>query len=196
MQSRLLREGDIVSEFELQDPDQPSAKPKEVEQWQLGKCHGVRQHSRVFEVTKQSTKFVYIAKITPQSVKPDVRSAVLNEVANLKLAQEVPCVMKFIHFFETPDNMLVIVEFCPYNTLQHCLNTRRYFTDLEVQCIGKQLISCLKDLRKLKIMHRDIRVCNLYFSRQMDIRLGNFGNSLQYTGEQKTYYDVIGDQFH
>jgi hypothetical protein len=66
MLSKLLREGDLVQEFEPQDPDHPSAaKPKEVEQWQLGKCHGVRQHSRVFEVTKQSTKFVYIAKVTP-----------------------------------------------------------------------------------------------------------------------------------
>ena len=46
-------------------------------------------------------------------------------------------------------------------------------------------------------MHRDIRVCNLYFSRSMDIRLANFGNSLVYAGErQETYYDVIGDQLH
>ena len=129
---KVLREGDLVTEFEPQ-PEEVKTAPKEVEKWQLGKFLGASQHARIYEVTKQSTKFVFVAKVTPQTVKPQVKDCVLNEVANLKLASaENAFVIKFEHFFETPDNMLVIVEFCPYNNMQHCLNTRKYFTDLEI----------------------------------------------------------------
>ena len=59
--------------------------------------------------------------------------------------------------------------------------------ELEVQCYLSQIVSSLKYLHKQKVIHRDLKLGNLFLNENMEIKLGDFGlaTKLEYEGERK-----------
>jgi polo-like kinase 1 len=60
-------------------------------------------------------------------------------------------------------------------------------TELEVQCYLMQLFAVLKYLHGLKIVHRDIKLSNLFLNENMELKLGDFGLAckIEFEGERK-----------
>lgn len=58
---------------------------------------------------------------------------------------------------------------------------------MEVQCYIMQIISGVRYLHRHKVIHRDLKLGNLFLSDKMEIKLGDFGlaTKLEYEGEKK-----------
>ena len=64
---------------------------------------------------------------------------------------------------------------------------RRRLTELEVQCYVVQILNALKYLHNNRIIHRDMKLGNLFLSEKMEIKVGDFGlaTKLEFEGEKK-----------
>lgn len=98
-----------------------------------------------------------------------------------------PNVVGFEHFFEDYENVYILLEMCSNQTMNELIRRRKRLTELEVQCYMIQILSALKYLHKHRVIHRDLKLGNLFISDKMEIKLGDFGlaTKLEYDGERK-----------
>ena len=59
--------------------------------------------------------------------------------------------------------------------------------EIEVQCYILQMLSGLRYLHKNKVIHRDLKLGNLFLSDKMELKLADFGlaTKLEFDGEKK-----------
>jgi len=71
--------------------------------------------------------------------------------------------------------------------LNELLKRRKKLTELEVQCYALQIIKALKYLHSHRVIHRDLKLGNLFISEKMEIKVGDFGlaTKLEFDGERK-----------
>lgn len=96
-------------------------------------------------------------------------------------------VVKFEHFFEDAENVYILLELCHNQSMNELLRRRKRLHELEVQCYSMQIILALKYLHSHRIIHRDLKLGNLFLNDKMEIKLGDFGlaTKLDFDGEKK-----------
>lgn len=67
------------------------------------------------------------------------------------------------------------------------LKSRRYFTEPEVRYYLIQLLDACQYMHEQQVVHRDIKLSNIFLDSNMNIKLGDFGLSamLQTSEERK-----------
>ena len=90
-----------------------------------------------------------------------------------------PYIVSFEHYFEDNKNVYILLELCQNQTLESLLKRRKRLTEFEVQYYIKQLIRALKYLHKRKIIHRDLKLSNLFINEKMELKLGDFGLAIK-----------------
>jgi polo-like kinase 1 len=96
-------------------------------------------------------------------------------------------IVGFEHFFEDSENVYILLEICTNQSLNELLKRRKRLTQVEVQCYALQMISALKYLHSHRVLHRDLKLGNLFLSAGMQIKVGDFGlaTKLEFEGERK-----------
>ncbi len=84
-------------------------------------------------------------------------------------------VVGFEHFFEDYENVYILLEMCANQTMNELIRRRKRLTELEVQCYMIQILSAMKYLHNHRVIHRDLKLGNLFLSDKMEIKLGDFG---------------------
>ena len=76
---------------------------------------------------------------------------------------------------------------CQHQTLNELLKRRKRLTEIEVQCYIVQLIKALKYLHSHRVIHRDLKLGNLFLTEKMELKVGDFGlaTKLDFEGERK-----------
>ena len=76
---------------------------------------------------------------------------------------------------------------CQNQTLNELLKRRKRLTEIEVQCYIVQLIKALKYLHSHRVIHRDLKLGNLFLTEKMELKVGDFGlaTKLDFEGERK-----------
>ena len=71
--------------------------------------------------------------------------------------------------------------------MNELVRRRKRLTELEVQCYMVQILNACKYLQSHRIIHRDLKLGNLFLSEKMEIKVGDFGlaTKLEYEGERK-----------
>ena len=67
------------------------------------------------------------------------------------------------------------------------IERRKRLTEIEVQCYIVQLIKALKYLHSHRVIHRDLKLGNLFLTDKMELKVGDFGlaTKLDFEGERK-----------
>lgn len=73
-------------------------------------------------------------------------------------------IVGFEHFFEDNENVYILLELCHNQTMNELLRRRKRLTELEVQCYLLQILSALRYLHKNRVIHRDLKLGNLFLS--------------------------------
>lgn len=96
-------------------------------------------------------------------------------------------IVGFEHFFEDNENVYILLELCHNQTMNELLRRRKRLTELEVQCYLLQILNALRYLHKNRVIHRDLKLGNLFLSQNMEIKLGDFGlaTKVDFEGERK-----------
>lgn len=83
--------------------------------------------------------------------------------------------------------MYILLELCTNQTLNEILRRRKRLNELEIQCYVVQMVSALKYLHAHKVIHRDLKLGNLFINDKMEIKIGDFGlaTKLEFEGDRK-----------
>eukprot|EP01017_Pseudomicrothorax_dubius_P045733 TRINITY_DN794_c0_g1_i1.p1 TRINITY_DN794_c0_g1~~TRINITY_DN794_c0_g1_i1.p1 ORF type:complete len:643 (-),score=160.85 TRINITY_DN794_c0_g1_i1:66-1994(-) len=159
-----------------------------VKRYMRGKLLGKGGFAKCYEVNNLETKKTSAAKII-------VKSSLTKSRARQKLISEIKIhrslhntnVVSFEHVFEDQENVYILLEMCTNQTLNELIKRRKRLTEIEVQCYLSQLINGLKYLHSNRVIHRDLKLGNLFLSDKMELKMGDFGlaTKLEFDGEKK-----------
>lgn len=76
---------------------------------------------------------------------------------------------------------------CHNQTLNELLKRRRRLDEIEIRCYLMQMISGVKYLHSHRIIHRDLKLGNLFLTDRMEEKIGDFGlaTKLEFEGDKK-----------
>ena len=153
-----------------------------------GRLLGKGGFAKCYELINQETEHSSAAKIIPKKslVKSRAKQKLISEIKIHKSLHH-PNIVAFEHYFEDSENVYLLIEICHNQTLNELLKRRKKLTELEVQCYAVQIIKALKYLHSHRVIHRDLKLGNLFISEKMEIKVGDFGlaTKLEFDGERK-----------
>merc|ERR1712088_717777 len=98
-----------------------------------------------------------------------------------------PYVVKLDSFFEDSNFVYIILELCRRRSLMELHKRRKAITEPETRYYMKQMLLGVQYLHDNKIIHRDLKLGNIFLNDNMEIKLGDFGlaTKVDYEGERK-----------
>jgi calcium/calmodulin-dependent protein kinase I len=132
--------------------------------------------SVVYHTKEKSTGKSFAAKII------DLRPLRLREKFDpMRLRREVdimrqlrhPNIIQFEEVFETPDQLIVVMEFAPGYELFDSILARGFYTEDDARPIFVQIARALQYLHSKDIIHRDIKPENILILREPDTQTGH-----------------------
>ena len=101
-------------------------------------------------------------------------------------------IVKLNDYFIYNKKYYLIFEYCENKDLSSLLKNRGKLTEIEVQYYIYQLIQALIYLQERNIIHRDLKLQNIFLTEKMELKLGDFAlaRKLKYSNEK--LYDFAG----
>ena len=84
------------------------------------------------------------------------------------------------------------MELCENQTLRNLIKNRKHLTELEVQCYMIQLINALKYIHSNLIIHRDLKLSNIFLTDKMELKLGDFGLAAKLSNKRERRMTICG----
>lgn len=101
-------------------------------------------------------------------------------------------VVKFEHVFEDAKNVYILLELCKNNSLKHYTKRVRRVNEMMAKSFTVQMVHALKYLHKNKIIHRDLKLGNLFITDDGEIKLGDFGLAAKLEFETEKRHTLCG----
>eukprot|EP00042_Codosiga_hollandica_P041887 m.378083 g.378083 ORF g.378083 m.378083 type:complete len:673 (+) comp56194_c0_seq6:68-2086(+) len=154
----------------------------------VGQYLGKGGFAKCYELTDMDTNRVYAGKIVSKQTLAKHR-------AKEKLTSEIKIhrslhhkhIVGFHGYFEDRHNVYILLELCSNKSLMELHRARRTLSEAEVKYYLLQIVDGLLYLRDNKIIHRDLKLGNLFLNSAMEIKLGDFGlaTTIAFDGERK-----------
>jgi serine/threonine protein kinase len=122
-------------------------------------------------------------------------------LAEIKIHQSLAhrYIVNFHHVFEDDEFVYMILEVCENRTFVEMLRKRKRLTEPEVAYYMWQLLEAVEYMHKNNIIHRDLKLGNLFLTREMVLKIGDFGlaANIKNEGERKrTICGTVGAVLH
>ena len=88
-------------------------------------------------------------------------------------------IIKMCSSFETASFVFIRLELAELGTLKDVSMKRVTVTEAEARYYFTQIAGGMKFLRDSKILHRDIKLGNLFLSADMTVKIGDFGLAIE-----------------
>ena len=184
----------LKTKQKLKDPDiieeKISSKNNEIKirQYLKGRFLGKGGFAKCYELICKDNNKTFAAKmIQKNSLKTERQHQKLITEIKIHKSCHHPNVVAFEHNFEDDENFYILLELCQNQTLKELHMRRKILTEVEVQCYTIQLVKALQYLHSHRIIHRDLKLGNLFLNDKMELKVGDFGlaTKLDYDGERK-----------
>lgn len=172
---------------EVEIPDvvvDPSSKKS----YQKGRFLGKGGFAKCYELTDLQTKEVFAGKVVPKTllIKPHQREKMKQEI-DIHRGLDHKHVVGFRSFFEDEHHVYIILELCRRRSLMELHRRRRAVTEPECRYFVRQIALACDFLHRSRIIHRDLKLGNLFLNDEMEVKIGDFGlaTRLDFVGERK-----------
>ena len=175
------------SDIVLETITKPTGE-SEIRKYTKGRLLGKGGFAKCYEFTNMQTQKITAAKVIAKSslIKSRSRQKLISEI-KIHKALHHNNIVHFEHYFEDSENVYFLLELCQNQSLNELMKRRKTLTELEVQCYAVQIIKALKYLHSHRIIHRDLKLGNLFLTDKMELKVGDFGlaTKLDFEGERK-----------
>jgi polo-like kinase 1 len=103
-----------------------------------------------------------------------------------------PNIVRFVEVFEDPENIYMILELCRNKSLMDMMRRRKRFTEPEVRFFMLQLMGALKYMHGRNVIHRDLKLGNIFLDEQMNVKIGDFGLAALLVDENERKRTICG----
>ncbi|ODV79448.1 Pkinase-domain-containing protein [Suhomyces tanzawaensis NRRL Y-17324] len=134
------------------------------------------------------------------AAKTVAKASIKNEKTKTKLLSEIKIhkslkhanIVNFIDCFEDDVNVYILLEICPNQSLMELLKTRKRVSEPEVRYFMVQIIGAIKYLHSRRVIHRDLKLGNIFFDPQMNLKIGDFGLASVLPSLDSRKYTICG----
>ncbi|XP_039631808.1 serine/threonine-protein kinase PLK1 [Polypterus senegalus] len=162
--------------------------PRTKKRYLRGRFLGKGGFAKCYEITDMDTKEVFAGKVVPKSMllKPHQREKMTMEIT-IHRSLSHQHVVGFHGFFEDDDFVFVVLEICRRRSLLELHKRRKAVTLPEARYYMKQTILGCQYLHNNRVIHRDLKLGNLFLNDEMEVKVGDFGlaTKIEYDGERK-----------
>jgi len=156
--------------------------------YERGRFLGKGGFAKCYELKDLATGEVVAGKIVPKSLltKSHQKEKMAQEI-NLHKGFSNTYVVKLFSFFEDSNFVYIILELCRRRSLMELHKRRKAITEPETRYFMYQLLTGVKYLHDNKIIHRDLKLGNVFLNDAMEIKIGDFGlaTKVDFDGERK-----------
>eukprot|EP00092_Neocalanus_flemingeri_P027274 GFUD01029578.1.p1 GENE.GFUD01029578.1~~GFUD01029578.1.p1 ORF type:complete len:936 (-),score=285.22 GFUD01029578.1:126-2933(-) len=104
-----------------------------------------------------------------------------------------PAILELFTFFEDQNYVYLVLELCHNGELARFLKQNNtVFTEAEARAVFEQVVSGLVYLHSHGIMHRDLTLANLMLTRDMKIKIGDFGLATKLVSPGERHVTMCG----
>ncbi|EFX86035.1 polo kinase-like protein, copy C [Daphnia pulex] len=145
------------------------------------------EFAKCYELTDSATNQIFAGKIISNQL-------LKRQHQKEKLANEIFIHRSLVHkhivgfhsFFED-SNFVIVLELCKRRSLMELHQRRKVITEPEARYFMRQLLLGVNHLHRNKIIHRDLKLSNLFLNDDMELKIGDFGQAtkLDFDGERK-----------
>jgi len=165
------------------DPKNPSKR-----KFQKGKFLGRGGFAKCYELKNVTTNEIFAGKVISKSQlkKSDQKEKICQEIT-IHRSLKHKHIVGFHDYFEDSNHIYIILEICNKRSLMEMSKRRKVLTEPEIRYMVKQIALACDYLHGLKIIHRDLKLGNLFLNDNMEIKVGDFGlaTKVQTSGERK-----------
>ncbi|XP_071853198.1 serine/threonine-protein kinase PLK1-like isoform X1 [Apostichopus japonicus] len=162
--------------------------PASKKQYTKGRFLGKGGFAKCYELLDSETNKNYAGKIVSKAllVKPHQKEKMSMEIAIHRTLHHKH-IVGFHGFFEDDSNVYVLLELCRRRSLMELHKRRRQVTEAETRYFMQQIIVGVQYMHGKKVIHRDLKLGNLFIDDNMNIKIGDFGLATkeEYDGERK-----------
>ncbi|KAF9817703.1 hypothetical protein IEO21_03252 [Rhodonia placenta] len=143
--------------------------------------------ARVYEVKDSRNNRSACKVVTKSSLKTKKAKTKLYAEIKIHRSLDHPNIVRFQECFEDDENVYMTLELCHNGSLMDMLRRRRRFTEPESRFFMVQLIGACHYMHTHQVIHRDLKLGNIFLDRNMNVKVGDFGLAalIENPGERK-----------
>jgi serine/threonine protein kinase len=84
-------------------------------------------------------------------------------------------VCEYKHFFEDRQNCYILLELCHNQSMNEMIKRRKRLTEPEAAYFMRQLLQAVRYLHDNLVIHRDLKLGNLFLDRNVSVKVGDLG---------------------
>ncbi len=162
---------------------------KKIETYIKGEKIGKGGFSTCYKLYNVQDKKIYAAKEIIKNKSSYDR--IKNEIDIYEYLKHDNIVNQKEHFIYN-DTQYLIFEFCENRDLSHLIDKRKKLKEIEVQYYITQLIQALIHLHDRNIVHRDLKLGNIFLTGKMELKLGDFGLAKKLSFRDEKISEMVG----
>ncbi|XP_054724562.1 serine/threonine-protein kinase PLK1-like [Uloborus diversus] len=156
--------------------------------YQRGSFLGKGGFAKCYEFKNLSTGEVFAGKIVSKSmlIKPHHKEKMFQEI-NIHRSLSHKYIVSLHSYFQDSSNVYIILELCSKRSLMEMHKRRKTFTVPEARYFMRQILLACKYMHDNQVIHRDLKLGNLFLNDNMELKVGDFGlaTRISFEGERK-----------
>ncbi|XP_050528364.1 serine/threonine-protein kinase polo-like [Daktulosphaira vitifoliae] len=156
--------------------------------YQRGSFLGKGGFAKCYEIVDMRTKEVFAGKIVSKKylLKHNQKDKMTQEI-HIHQRLKHKNIVGFHSFFEDADFVYIVLELCRKRSMMELHKRRKTLTEPETRYYVYQILEGTLFLHQQGIIHRDLKLGNLFLNDDMEVKLGDFGLAakIEYDGQRK-----------
>jgi len=144
-----------------------------------GELLGTGGFAKVYKVVERSSNKSFADKVINKEIfnkRSNARYKVDREIQLHRIMDHVN-IIKFHEFFEDTNFVHLVLELAPQGSLLNVSKIRGILLESEVKYYFRQIAAGTRYIHSKGILHRDLKLGNMFLSEHMEIKIGDFGLS-------------------
>lgn len=168
---------------------EPGASP---ETYLIGKKLGKGGFAVCFEGKSKRTSAVLALKVVKAKVEQKKMMEKFRTELQIHAKMHHPNIVEFLRAFTIDDHTYVVLEMCPNGSLTEMVKARACLSLPEVRRYMIQICGGVKYLHRRSVIHRDLKMGNIFIDSCMNLKIGDFGLAAVMADEQDRRTTLCG----
>ena len=151
----------------------------------LGKTLGTGTYGKVKYAHSLRLKHPVAVKIVSRKVSKDVHLKFLPRELDALRCLRHKNIIQLVEVLETQDHVYIVMELAEGGDLLDFINKKRFLSDEDAKGLFHDLVDGLVECHRLRFVHRDLKCENMLLSRNLRLKISDFGFARRYGDTQK-----------
>ncbi|RWS29690.1 serine/threonine-protein kinase PLK1-like protein, partial [Leptotrombidium deliense] len=158
-----------------------------------GKFLGRGGFAKCYELIEKPGDVVFAGKVIAkaQLQKSDQKEKMSQEIA-IHRSIKHKHIVQFNSYFEDKNFIYIVLELCSKRSLMEMHKRRKTLTEPEIRYFVRQIADACLYLHERKIVHRDLKLGNLFLNEVMELKVGDFGLATRIVSEGERKLTLCG----